>query len=124
MIETPDLFYRVTAWPQPTAADFLSQERLYIDAIREHREPERPGATNYDGEALHMWSGVSTYSERDLAEQIMRRYPRTGAYIARLHVPDELIAAGTIRIERTGNRRAHYTLWGRPEALLACVQSA
>ncbi len=121
MNETPDALYRITAQPEATEADFQSQALLYIGALLQQTTPERPMPE--DGETLHMWAGVSAFSDRRIAEGIMRRYRRTGSSIARLQVPQDLIDDGTIRIERTGRRPAHWTLWGPPRALLACVQS-
>jgi hypothetical protein len=45
--------------------------------------------------------------------------PDLGAYIVVLEVDD----SGPVRWEKTTKRRDHYTLWGSPAQIRACVVS-
>jgi hypothetical protein len=64
-----------------------------------------------------LWSGVSVYDTPDRARQTALDYPRLGTHIATLDIPEE----GSILAERTTNSLGHYTLWGDPTTMLACV---
>jgi hypothetical protein len=59
------------------------------------------------------------FNTEDRARQKATRWPWSGGFVAALDIPDE--EGGAIRYERTTESRGHYTLWGRPEALLARV---
>jgi hypothetical protein len=100
------IFYRVVRSDPATVADFtapLAQGRILRDP-----DPERQ----------RLWSGVSANATAAQATARARDYPALGRYIARLVIPE----TAAIRAERTLPRsRGHYTLWGDPAALLACV---
>jgi hypothetical protein len=115
-----DLF-RIVKGPTPTHDDFASQAAQFIDDLSASRRPMR-GMPD-DGETLHMWAGASVFGSAERAQAIMRRFPRIGTSIARLRVIPEALMDGTLRLEKTGADPEHYTLWGSPEDLLACVQS-
>lgn len=74
-----------------------------------------------DGEALHMWAGVSVFSSAERAQMIMQRFPGIGAFLVQLRRKPQLLEDGTIRIEKTGADPSHYTLWASPQELLLSV---
>jgi hypothetical protein len=116
----PPVLYRITAAADAADEDFFSQEFQHLKALNNSL---RPRAIPDDGEGLHMWSGVSVYDSEEMAHATMQRYPKTGTFIVRLQVPPHLLDNGTMRLEKTGAHPAHWTLWGRPDALRRCVQS-
>lgn len=99
------IFYRIVLTDPPTVEDFLS-----------YQVQGRTPATT-DPEAFRLWSGISVYATEAQARRQALAYPFLGPYLARLEIPD----TGPIRFERTTRSRGHYTLWGEPGALLACV---
>jgi hypothetical protein len=115
------LLYRVIREAEPGSGDFVSQAMEYIDDLRSGRRRRRDIPD--DGEALHMWAGVSVFSSAERASAIMQRFPKIGTSVARLQLPPEMVDDGTIWIEKTGADPGHFTLRGAPEDLLACVQS-
>ncbi|MGI8554158.1 MAG: hypothetical protein ACR2PL_25730 [Dehalococcoidia bacterium] len=117
----PQALYRIIKEAEPARADFVSQAVQSIDELRAGRRPKRDIPD--DGEGSHMWSGISVFRSAERAAAIMHRFPRIGAAVVRLHLPLESIEDGVLRIEKTGADREHYTLWGTPEDLLACVQA-
>lgn len=50
--------------------------------------------------------------------QNTREYPRLGAFVAEVDVPDE-----DMELKRTGRQQGHYTVWGGAEALLTGVRN-
>lgn len=68
-------------------------------------------------EARRLWSGISVFDSETRARRVALRYPTLGSFIAVLHVPE----TAAMQIERTTTTRGHYTLWGEPADLLACV---
>jgi len=107
MESTTRSFYRLVQTNPPTLLDFTSNQAL-------GRTPRRP-----DPEVLRLWSGISAYETMEQARAKAERSPWLGAHIAELRVP----ADGPIRYERTTRSAGHYTLWGEPGDLLACVVS-
>lgn len=95
-------FFRIVTSNPPTREDFLS-----------HRALGRPLT---DPARVRQWEGVSVYGTAHQARKKARQYPTLGQYIAELRVPGD----APIEAERTGSSN-HHTLWGTPEALLACV---
>lgn len=73
-----------------------------------------PPGTPPDDERL--WHGVSLQDSEEGARSLARRYPRMGAFIARLEIPDD----GPVVVEATRGR-GHFTLWASPEGLTGCV---
>lgn len=92
--------WRTTRTDPPTEDDFLSHRA---------RGLPRRGAT------IERWEGVSTFDDPAIAASMARRYGH-GAYLARLTLSPD----GPVRWEQTGGP-GHYTLWGLPSEILACV---
>jgi hypothetical protein len=105
----PRLFYRIVKTNPPTIWDFLShQERGVI-----FRRP-------LDAEALRISTGVSVYEDEEQARSTAELFRRKhGRYIAAAEIDEE----GPIHWERTTANPGHYTLWGKPEEMLARVRS-
>ena len=95
-------FYRVVRTDPPTREDFLSHEALGIP-------PRNP-------DDVELWRGVSVQSTEQQARQ-RARLPGFGRFIAELVIADD---SGIIW-RRTGRQAGHHTLWGDPDAMLACV---
>jgi hypothetical protein len=71
----------------------------------------------HDSEVLRLWQGISLFDSIERARSQARRRPWHGnAFIAVLVIP-----SGAFQLEATGSR-GHYTLWGDPYAILACVR--
>jgi hypothetical protein len=92
--------YRTVRANPPTEADFLSHKARGL--------PRRGGA-------VEQWEGVSTFDNPTIAADMARRFNR-GMYLARLN----LDSSGPIRWAKTRGE-GHYTIWGTPAELLACV---
>jgi len=109
----PQRLYRIVRTDPPSRDDFLSN---WVVRERDIAAGRRPRSVPADGEALHMWSGISTYDSVAAAREQARRY-RLGGFIATLEIPPGI----GIRVEQTSRRADHYTLWGEPGTLLATV---
>ncbi len=96
----PPVVWHTARTDPPTEEDFLSHRA---------RGLPRRGAT------IERWEGVSSFDNPAIAADMARRYGH-GSYLARL----ALDPGGPIRWAKTGGE-AHYTLWGTPAELLACV---
>jgi len=57
------------------------------------------------------------YDSLTAARDVARKLPKLGRYIATLSVDDD----GPIAVERTGRDPGHYTLWGDPSDVEACL---
>ena len=68
-------------------------------------------------ETLRLWAGISVYDTRRRARKTALMFPSLGPFIAELLIPMN----GPIVWERTTRSFGHYTLWGEPDVLLACV---
>jgi hypothetical protein len=102
-------FFRIVRSERPGHDDFRSQ--------RGGGEPEpEPGD---DDLAVALWAGVSTFATEVQARNKARDMPFLGSYIAHLDVPD----GPDLPHARTTRTRGQWTLWGRPDALNACVRS-
>jgi hypothetical protein len=99
-------FYRVVGTSPPTRQDFLSAQAL-----------GRPLRANASEEHQRIFDGLSVSSTIEGARYTIERFPRLGAFIAMLDVPDD----GRFRIEQTTLTVAHYTIWGDTVALLEFV---
>jgi hypothetical protein len=116
----PAELYRLIKGAARVASDFLSNALRHVQDIRDGRAPRSiPRA----GELLHMWRGVSVFLTEPRARVIARAYPNVGAFIARLQIAPGAVENGRIFIEKTAADPEHYTLWGDPADLRACVQS-
>jgi hypothetical protein len=100
----PRTFFKIVHSESPTLSDFLS------NVARGRSFPSDP-------EQVRLWDGISVYDSRAQARRRARKAPFLGGFIAELRVPEET----SIRYERTTRSRGHYTLWGDPATLLACV---
>jgi hypothetical protein len=100
-------YYRVVQTDPPTLADFTS-------AAAQGRPARRT-----DPETQRLWTGISVYGSLRQARDKAFDFPILGRYIVSLDVPD----GAPIRPERTTSARGHYTLWGGPADLLACVMA-
>lgn len=102
-------FFRIVQTNPPTRRDFLSnQER--------QREP-RPGTSE---EVRQVWDGLSVHETEAQSRRQVREFPRLGAFVAELRIPDQRV--GPIRWQRTFSRNpGHYTLWGDSDELLGYV---
>ena len=98
--------YRIVATNPPTRIDFVSH------AARGRR-------VRADPEGARLATGLSLYDTWDGAANTARDYPKIGAFIAAVDVPDD----GRYRLERTTASAGHWTAWGDADALLACVVS-
>lgn len=116
----PLAVYRIIAGTEPVGDDFLSNAEKHIRDIRGGRTPRSIPRT---GDLLHMWSGVSVYRSEERARAIAQGYPNLGRLIAQLQIPIGAVEDGGMRIEKTAADPEHYTLWGAPNSLRACVQS-
>ena len=98
--------YRIVRTNPPTLDDFTSGARQ-----------GRPIPAHLPGELHRLWDGLSAYATLVQARRKQRRSPNIGGYVAAL----ELVATGSVRVERTTREPGHHTVWGPPDALLACV---
>jgi hypothetical protein len=102
------VFFHMVATSPPTINDFRSnQER--------GRTPRKP----LTSEQQELWSGISAYESWAQARRKAGASPWLGEYIAELHIPP----GSEIRMRRTTSSRGHWTVWGEPALLLACVVS-
>jgi len=101
----PRTFYRIIVAETPTRDDFLS-----------HAAKRKP-CYSKDPRVRRSWDAVSVFETEDQARRKATEFPRLGAYIAELEVPD----VGPIIYERTFETPGHYDLRGEPDQLLACV---
>jgi len=109
----PERLYRIVSSSPPAEDEFLSN---WVIRERDIAARRRPRSAPQDGDALHMWSGVSTYDNAETAREQARRYT-LGDFIAILRVEPNT----GFRVEQTSRRTDHYTLWGTATALLATV---
>jgi hypothetical protein len=99
-------FYRIVKANPPTQRDFLSYR------AQGKTPPDDP-------ELARRWEGLSAYESLRLAYRRARNRPQLGRFVAVLDVRE----GGPLRYERTGEGAGHWTLWGDPDAALACVES-
>jgi hypothetical protein len=97
--------YRIVASDLPTRDDFLS----YAELGKELPRDATPDITD-------RWEGISMYDSEERARAVASRFG-LGARVAALDLPDD----GRFRIERTGRRPGHYTIWGNADVLLTFV---
>jgi hypothetical protein len=99
------LFYRIVATVPYTRDDFRSYAAL--------NKPLPEGASP---DVAERWHGISMYDSEERARAIAMRFG-LGTHIAALDLTDDR----PFRVERTGQRPGHYTVWGDPDAMLARV---
>lgn len=68
-------------------------------------------------ESRRLWSGLSVFDTEVGARAMATRFPSLGSFIAVLRIRP----GATLRLERTTATQGHYTLWGDPADLLACI---
>ena len=100
-----NLLYRIVAAASLTRTDFLSYAAL-----------NKPLPEDAPPDVADRWDGVSMYDSEERARAVAVRFG-LGTHIATLDLTDDR----QFRIERTGRRSGHYTVWGDPAALLARV---
>jgi hypothetical protein len=107
MIDPPSRrqLHQIIASDSPTRDDFLSYQELG----KELPEDAKP-------DVVDRWQGISLYDSEERARAVAERFG-LGTYIATLDLPDD----GRFRIERTGRRPGHYTVWGDADALCTFV---
>jgi hypothetical protein len=102
----PTAFFHVVVSDPPTLDDFTSNEA-------KGRQPRKP----LTPDEQELWRGISAYESWSLARRKAGASPWLGEFIAELAVAED----SPIMARRTTNSRGHWTLWGAPEALIACV---
>jgi hypothetical protein len=100
------LFFHMVATDPPTLDDFRSN----LDRGRMPRAP-------LTAEQEELWSGISAYESWAEARRKAGASPWLGEFIAEMHITEN----SPIRRRRTTASRGHWTLWGDPSELLACV---
>lgn len=87
----------------------------FLDALRSHYELDRPprGPENR-AVAIHM--ALSMFDSPDVARQLAARVPTLGGHIATVELQPDL----GICVAKTGGP-AHWSVWGRPPQLAACI---
>ncbi len=64
-----------------------------------------------------LWLGLSVFDTANGARLMATRYPSLGRFIAMLRIHPGV----TIQFERTTGTPGHFTPWGDPADMLACV---
>jgi hypothetical protein len=101
----PRVFYRIVWTNPPTAEDFKN----YFELGREPKD---------DPEWNRLASGLSMYADLSYARSKANRHPWKGnCYIAELRLPN----GHQFRIEQSGPKGKHYTLWGDGDLLRSLV---
>jgi hypothetical protein len=98
-------FSRISQTNLPTRSDFTSH-------AEKGKRPREKSA-----EAQRLWTGISVYDTLRRARKTAQLFPHLGLCIAELQIP----LHGPIVWERTTRSFGHYTLWGDPDTLVACV---
>lgn len=101
-------FYRILDFDEPTPGDFTSNAAKG-KALRNRTEARQ-----------RLSEGISLHSTVERARWRARQFndpPVTRIALLRIAV------LGPIVIQKTLNDPGHYTAWGTPEELLACVES-
>jgi hypothetical protein len=96
--------FRIVASNPPSIADFTSNASH--GRTLQNPTPER----------RRRWAGLSMFATEAQARRNARKFPRLGAFIATVTIPDDAL----VRIERTSGP-GHYTVWGHPAYLLERV---
>lgn len=106
VLEDEQRLYRVS---------FAPDDERFMDALRSHYELGRPprGPENRAA-VIHM--AISMFDSVDVARQLARRVPKLGGHIATIDLRPGL----GICVAKTGGP-AHWSVWGRPAQLAACV---
>jgi hypothetical protein len=94
---------------------FARDDERFMDALRSHYELGRPprGPENRAA-VIHM--ALSMFDSSEIARQLARRVPKLGGHIATIDLRPGL----GICVAKTGGP-AHWSVWGRPPRLAACV---
>lgn len=105
-MERPTAFFHVVVRNPPTLDDFTSNEA-------KGRRPRRP----LSNDEAELWRGISAYESWALARRKAGISPWLGDFVAELRIPE----GSAIVARRMTLSRGHWTLWGDPAELLACV---
>jgi len=100
------VLYRIVKANPPSVRDFWSQ-------VAKQRSPMRPLPPHLE----RLWDGISVYDSEERARTQARRHPRLGRFIAALLIPER----SSLRWEQTTNDPEHFTIWGDPTDILACL---
>lgn len=99
------VFYRIVVSNPPADDDF----KTYFEQGRE---------ASADPEWNRLASGYSVYSDLGYARTKAKRYPwKSKCFIAELRIPEH----HPFRIEQTGSKGKHYTVWGEGDILRSMV---
>lgn len=101
-------FFRIIRGREPSLDDFKSHRALGLPLLEPAFEREwSEGISVYDAEAYAIRRAIKTRH-------------RLGAFVVPLNVPED----GTVEYRQTGTNRRHYTIYGRPEDLIALVSGS
>jgi len=104
----PRRLYRIVTANPPSRRDFMSHYEL-------GRRPLRPlSRRDYD-----RWRGVSHFDSLEQAEDKLHESPWLGNFIAEIEIPPK----AAVRIQQTGAKRSHYTVWADAGDLLRWIVS-
>ncbi len=106
---TPEarVFYRIVRSNPAPRADFTS--RAEQGHVLPNPTPDR----------RRLWAGISVYATLAQARRNARRFPQLGTSIAAIDVS----RAQALLYERTTQQPGHFTIWGDPGDILACLVS-
>ena len=111
----------------PIAVEIVREPRRFYRLCRSREEPALASAvrSNYElgrdprgpelvAAVIHM--SLSMFDTLEQVTQLARALPQIGGYVAAF----ELAGGRGLCVAKTG-RPGHWSVWGRPEQLLACV---
>lgn len=101
------VYYRIVRSRPPTLADFTS------------RAEQGYPLPNPTPDRQRLWQGISAYATLAQARRNARRFPQLGNYIAAI----DLSKGKHLMHERTTQQPGHFTIWGEPAQILACLVS-
>jgi hypothetical protein len=106
VLEEPMRLFRIV--PEPESPEFEDAFRSHYELGRPPRGPENRAA------AVHM--AISMFDRADVAASLAERVPKLGGHVATMDLQPGL----GLCVAKTGGP-AHWSAWGRPPQLLACV---
>jgi hypothetical protein len=106
VLEEPMRLFRIV--PEPESPQFEDAFRSHYELGRPPRGPENRAA------AVHM--AISMFDRAEVAASLAERVPKLGGHVATM----DLRPGFGVCVAKTGGP-AHWSVWGRPPQLLACV---
>ena len=106
VLEEPMRLFRIV--PQQESSQFEDAFRSHYELGRLPRGPEDRAA------AVHM--AISMFDRAEVAASLAERVPKLGGHVATM----DLRPGFGVCVAKTGGP-AHWSVWGRPPQLLACV---